>query len=164
MPTTKTLTASAATGQTVYCLVKRDSDGYLLRASNGAFETGLTATQAAQLLTEHGTAKGLFEATENRTIWLDGSYTFVCYAETVAGTVSPVTDLILGVSRVSFRNDLELNLSEIYTLTGSVATIVSGSGLAGIIKGSIKDLSKQITTLYSLVRDLQQRMAKSGVR
>jgi len=162
MATTKQFTTTTATGQTVYCIVRRDSDGALLRASDGAFENSLTATQAAQILTENTTLKGLYEGTENRTAWNDGSYTFICYAEFLIGTVAPVNDLVTGVTRVNFRNDIELNLTEIYTLTASVATIVSGSGLAGIIKGSITDLSKQITALYSLVRDLQQRIAKSG--
>jgi len=164
MPNTKTFTTSAATGQTVYCLVKRDSDGYLLRASNGAFETGLTATQAGQILTENGTIKGLYEGTENRNTWNDGSYTFVCYAESVAGTINPSGDLILGINRVSFKSDTEINFSELYSLTTSLGALISSGGIAGILKSSLEDLGNKITSLYSMIRDLQQKMAKSGVR
>lgn len=164
MPNTKTLTTSAATGQTVYCLVKRDSDGYLLRASNGAFETGLTATQAGQLLTENSTVKGLYEGTENRNTWNDGTYTFVCYAESVSGTINPATDLILGINRVSFKSDTEINFGELFSLTTSLGALISSGGIAGILKTSMEDIGKKITTLYSMIRDLQQKISKSGVR
>ena len=109
----KSFSVTTTTAQTVYAICRRDADGYLLKASDGTFATGLTATQAAAILTEDSLLKGLYEDSENRVPWNDGSYTVVYYAEASPGTVDPAADSLIASGEFYVSSDSEITLSQI---------------------------------------------------
>jgi hypothetical protein len=158
MANAKLITASASTGQTCYAIVRRDSDGYLLEASSGVFDTGLTATQAGNLLTEDSLIKGLYETTEDREVWANGAYTYIAYVEASSGTINPVTDTLIGIERVYFAQDIELSNKEQYAMTSSIGTFVSGMRKENTDNFGL--IGKGISAITSIVRDIQNILAK----
>ena len=95
------------TGKTVYCIVRREADGYLLNDVDGSF----AAAPADPYLTlpENATIKGRYEASESRTVWNDGRYTLAIYKQ-AGGSPAPVSDTIIGTGEIVIENDLEVYL------------------------------------------------------
>ena len=84
-------TSRIATAQTVYCIVRRESDGYLLNDSDGAFAAAPSDPYVS--MTEHGTIKGLYEKSESRTAWEPDQYTVYIYDQT-GGSPAPASDTL----------------------------------------------------------------------
>ena len=84
-------TAKIATGVTVYCIVRREVDGYLLDDSDGSFGSGPADPYLS--LTEDGTIKGLYEVSESRETWEPGWYTAFFYTQS-GGSPAPASDTL----------------------------------------------------------------------
>ncbi len=86
-------TVKIATGATVYCIIRREVDGYLLDDADGAFANA--PADPFNEMTEDGTIKGLYEISESRTAWEPGWYTVYFYAQ-AGGSPVPVDDALAG--------------------------------------------------------------------
>lgn len=106
MPNSKRLLINTTTAATVYAIVRRDSDGYRLNDSGGAFASAPADPYVS--LTEDAVIKGMYERSENRTAWSDGRYT-VAYYKQAGGAPAPVSDTLLSVQAYSVLGDLEVN-------------------------------------------------------
>jgi len=93
------------TGKTVYCIVRREADGYLLSDADGAFANAPADPFIA--LTEDGTIKGRYELSESRAVWSDGSYTVAIYKQ-AGGSPAPASDTIIGSGQMSIVSDAEV--------------------------------------------------------
>ena len=79
MPNVKKLsTTKIASGCTVYCIVRREVDGYLLNDDDGTFAAA--PTNKNLVLTEDSSIPGLYEVSESRVAWNDGRYKAFIYA------------------------------------------------------------------------------------
>jgi hypothetical protein len=76
----KLSTTKIVTGSTVYCIIRREVDGYMLDDANGAFAAAPVDPYVS--LTEDGTIKGLYEKSESRTAWEPGRYRVFFYNQT----------------------------------------------------------------------------------
>lgn len=97
------------TGKTVYCIVRREADGYLLNDVDGAF--ALAPADPYLSLPEHATIKGRYEVSEARTVWNDGRYTVAVYKQ-AGGGPAPASDTIIGTGELAIENDLEVYLDK----------------------------------------------------
>lgn len=82
-------TSRISTGQTVYCIVRRESDGYLLNDADGSF--GAAPADPYLSLSEHGTIKGLYEVSESRAAWEPDRYMAYFYYQ-AGGSPAPASD------------------------------------------------------------------------
>lgn len=118
----KLLNLVSDTGLTVYGIIARESDMYLLNDADGAFAAA--PADPYRSLVEHGTVKGLYQVSESRHSWNDGRYLVVYYGQ-LAGAPAPATDLILGAGLMQVLADTEvtlgtLNISESVSATASL--------------------------------------------
>lgn len=105
----KIITDWSETGKTIYCIVRREVDGYLLNDAVGAFATA--PADPYLTLTEHATIKGRYEASEARSSWTDGRYTVAVYKQ-AGGSPAPASDTIIGSGELTIENDLEVYLDK----------------------------------------------------
>lgn len=113
--------AYSETGLTVYCIVKRESDGYLLDDATGNF--GASPADIYLALTEDTVIKGTYQVIENRSVWTDGKYTIVVYSQS-GGSPSPVADQIIGSGIMAILSDVEVSL---YSLGTDTTTLVNSN-------------------------------------
>lgn len=97
----------AETAKSIYCIVRRESDKFILGSVDGAFTP---APENLYLpLTEDTIIKGRYERNEDRTVWSDGRYTVAVYKQ--AGVVpSPSADVIIGSGELAIKDDSEVYL------------------------------------------------------
>lgn len=112
MPNTKKITLDhSETGKTVYCIISRNADGYLVNDSGGAFASAPADPYIS--LAEHGTIKGRYSLSESRAAWNDGLYQVAIYKQ-AGGSPSPTADTIIGSGGICIVNDLEVDQSVVY--------------------------------------------------
>jgi hypothetical protein len=99
------------TAHTVYVIIRREVDKYLLNDADGSF--GAAPADPFVSLTEDGTIKGRYEKDESRAVWNNGDYDIVAYRQ-VGGSPSPVADTMVAVGTMSIMNDLELSHYLVY--------------------------------------------------
>lgn len=92
----------------VYCIVRRETDKYLLDDSNGSFATN--PADPYLTLTEDSVIKGHYEVNEGRTVWTDGLYTISFYKR-VDGNPNPANDIQIGAGEMFVKNDTEVVLN-----------------------------------------------------
>jgi hypothetical protein len=98
------------TGLTVYGIIRRESDGFLMNDADGSFAA--TPVDPYISLTENATIKGRYELDEARTVWTDGLYTVAIYNQ-AGGAPAPVSDTIIGTGPAfwAIKDDVEVFLS-----------------------------------------------------
>lgn len=106
---TKKLICPGETGLTVYCIARRESDGYRLNDADGAFASNPADPYLS--LTEDTVIKGLYEVSEARTVWTDGRYTFTFYSQ-AGGSPAPVSDTVIGAGEMYVKDDAEVVLDD----------------------------------------------------
>lgn len=122
MAASKKFSGIRATGATVYLIVRRDADLFRLNDADGTF----AANPADPYLsaTEDAVIKGLYEASESRKVWSNGSYTLFFY-EQAAGAPAPVADTLFDRQVIYINNDGVANttslLGETLAVTGLMA-------------------------------------------
>lgn len=92
---------------TAYCIIRRESDGFLINAGDGAFAA--SPADPALTLTEDTVIRGRYEAAESRTVWDDGRYTVAAYKQSGASP-DPAADTIIGSGELSVKDDVEVYL------------------------------------------------------
>lgn len=108
MANVKKIVAQGATGQTVYSIIKRESDGYLLSSVDGTFINNPASPY--EYLTEHSTIKGQYEVLESRSVWTDGKYIVAAYKQ-VGGSANPTVDSPpMAGGEIMIKDDLEIVL------------------------------------------------------
>lgn len=147
----KYLATTSMAGGTVYMLVRRMVDAYLLNDADGLF--AFAPSDPYILLTENATERGVFEKSEARAAWPDGMYRATFYNQTgsspapesdsppltsqeflVAGDVqiSPLyetSDMRFLVSAaIKNTRDISAILSALVTLNTRVKSLESGQG------------------------------------
>ena len=96
------------TAKTVYCIIRRNTDGYKLNDANGAFASNPADPYLS--LTEDAIIKGLYEVSESRTVWTDDTYLVVVYKQNGANP-SPIVDTIIGSEEMYIVSDAEVIVS-----------------------------------------------------
>jgi hypothetical protein len=122
MPTTKTISAPyILTGSTIYCIIRRDTDGFFLNDADGAFAAAPADPYIS--MTEHASMKGLYELSEARSAWNDGLYTVVAYVQTGVGP-APASDYVISLGQMAIADDAEITNATIFSeITGAVGSI-----------------------------------------
>lgn len=115
----KKITAVYSTGATVYCIVKRDVDGYFLTA----LKTSFTDTISYPAMTEDADIKGLYVLDTDDVAWDDGTYTIAAYVKT-GSVAAPESDIMIGYGTMRIAADQEV-LRLTVTLTRPVGAVVS---------------------------------------
>jgi hypothetical protein len=87
----KLSTTKIVTGSTVYCIIRREVDGYYLNDADGAFANA--PADPYDELAEDGTIKGLYEISESRTAWEPGWYKVFFYKQ-AGGAPAPASDTL----------------------------------------------------------------------
>lgn len=90
----KLLATKIAAGRTVYCIVRRELDGFLLNNADGTFAAA--PANKNLVLVENASIPGLYEVSESRTAWDNGQYRVFVYA---LGSVS-ITPAAAGIGIV----------------------------------------------------------------
>lgn len=90
----KLFTTKIASGKTVYCIVRREADGYLLNNADGSFAAAPADSKLR--MTEDPVITGLYEVSESRVAWNDGRFKAFIYA---LGSVS-ITPTVGGIGVV----------------------------------------------------------------
>lgn len=139
----KRIAVSAETGRRVYLHVLRLSDGAQLDAGTGAFAA--VPSSAFLLLAESQKVKGLYEASESRTVWTDGAYVYTLFLQAGAAA-SPILDApALWCGAVQVRNDAEVTEAVLFdnqaTLLSNAATIIA----------SLSTISANVTAILAAV-------------
>ena len=116
-------------GLNIYCVIRRNSDNYLIDDADGEFRASPATPYI--YLTEDFTIHGLYELVENRIEWNDGEYTVIIYSRTGA-TPDFFADDIIGGGTIEMFEDLEVTpLTGIYyssLILDYVATLSPGIG------------------------------------
>lgn len=100
----KKISTVTTTGRTVYCIVNRDADGYMLATAGSSFAAGA----GYPALSEHATMKGLYVLNTNDAAWDDGTYTIIAYSQAGASP-APASDTVLSFGTMRILNDLEVS-------------------------------------------------------
>lgn len=101
----KWIIAHGTTGDTVYCIVTREADGYILDGFTGGFAA--TSAYPYTSLIEHSTIKGRYEIAERRSAWSDGKYIVTVYTQ--AGTTpAPASDTVMASGELKVEDDVEV--------------------------------------------------------
>jgi hypothetical protein len=90
-------------GLTVYGIVVRELDTYLLDDANGSFAPAPPDPYLA--FTEHPIIAGRYILNESRTIWDNGTYSIAIYSQ-LGGSPVPSSDTIIGTGQAVLYNDL----------------------------------------------------------
>ena len=149
MPNVKKIQAPhSATGKTIYAIIKKESDGYLLNDADGTFASAPADPYLA--LTEHGTIKGLYEASESRTAWADSRYTVMAY-EQAGGSPAPSTDTKVASGEMKVENDVEVEEITLPEIEGSnvlakEATVQSILTIVTLLKKYVRNKKEIVTT------------------
>lgn len=96
----------SASGLTVYCIVQRNIDGFLLSNLSGSFEMAPADYNLA--MTENGVISGRYELTESRSIWQNGLYSVAIYKQ-------GDTPVMIGDGEMVIEDDAEV--------TGSLSSL-----------------------------------------
>jgi hypothetical protein len=144
----------SATGKTVYCLVRRAADGYRLNDADGAFAAAPADPYLS--LAEDAIIKGLYEASESRTVWADGKYEIFVY-EQAGGSPAPASDKMIGSGEMYITSDTEVTpqtpvtLSPTQMATGVLSSVITVTGSQiTIIRGDEKLLTFNLGTAWNL--------------
>lgn len=103
MALVKQISVTTLTGNTIYLMVKRISDGYYLDDSNGSF--AVSPADPYVSTSEDSIMKGLYSKSESRTVWTDGFYDAVAYKQ-VGGSPAPVSDTIVASGGIQIASDV----------------------------------------------------------
>ena len=107
MANIKKIIVHAPTGASVYCIVERDVDGYLLDNADGSFADGPADPYLD--LAEDGTIKGRYTVSELRAAWDAGKYNITAYRSLAgAGSENPVNDTVEGSGIMIIEADTEV--------------------------------------------------------
>lgn len=116
MATKKTRINYTVTAATVYAIVERQADNYLMNDADGTFSAAPADPYKA--CTEHTTLKGQYVFSEARQTWSDGSYVITFYAQ-AGGSPSPVADQILGSEEMIIYSDAVIVSPTLAQIEGS---------------------------------------------
>ena len=97
-----------ATGLTVYCIIRRETDDFRMDDSDGSFAASPVDPYVS--LTEDAVIKGRYELDESRTVWGDDRYSVAIYNQ-AGGSPTPASDTIIGTGELAIKDDLEVFLS-----------------------------------------------------
>lgn len=166
MPNAKKISLfHSATGKTIYCIVRRAVDGFLLDDADGSF--GAAPADPYLALVEHATIKGLYEASESRSGWSDGKHELFAY-EQAGGLPAPATDKQVGGGEMFIENDTEktvltpVTVSSAQISTGVLQTMITVSGDAvEIVRGDEKKLSFNLGSGWDLTGKKAYFIAKA---
>lgn len=89
-------------GLTVYGMIVRENDGFLLNDADGSFAAAPPDPYVS--FTAHPTIIGRYFLNEDRTVWLDGPYTIAIYSQ-LGGAPTPATDQIIGTGQAVIYAD-----------------------------------------------------------
>jgi len=143
MPNTKKITHPwGETGLTLYCVIRREADGYLLNDDDGAFANAPADPYIA--MTEDGTLKGLYEKSEARAAWDDGVYTVMVYSQAGASP-APASDTVIGSGEFYIDTDTEVNTSTIKTNVDTISLAVT------TIDTVVDTIALAVTTIDTVV-------------
>lgn len=113
MPSTKKISCPAGvTGKTLYCIVRRNADNYRLNDADGNFASNPADPYLS--LSEDSVVKGLYEVSESRQVWENGSYIVFVYQQT-GGSPAPASDYMAGVEDLYIENDSFVTVLECMT-------------------------------------------------
>lgn len=115
----------STTGLTVYCVVRREADDYLLDGLDGSFS--LSPSDYCIEMTENAITSGRYELDESRQVWNNGLYT-VCIYNQVGSTPMPAADTMIGDGEMVIQDDTEISnfLSSIpWTGTTTVLQLIN---------------------------------------
>lgn len=159
MPGTKAFQIGAATGRTVYCMVKRLADGFYLNDGTGGFVSPAPADPYIAMA-EDGTLKGVYSLSESRAAWNNGLYRLAFYLQ-AGGAPAPATDAppiavidaaVLGdVVMDPYRNAADATATKAFVLSQRRAQKTSD--------GKVSELTDQvqISNAQAYSRDKNQR-------
>lgn len=99
-------------GATLYCIVRRVIDGYYLNDNDGDFAEAPVDKYIA--LTESAILKGVYELSESRKVWNDGTYSIFIYKQLGASPNLVNDDLISG-GDMEIESDSEKTLGIVPT-------------------------------------------------
>lgn len=94
-----------ATALTLYCIIRREADGYLLNDADGAYASAPADPYIS--MAEDATIKGMYELSESRAAWDDGKYSIVVYRQAGVSPV-PASDIIIGGGIMEIKTDAEV--------------------------------------------------------
>lgn len=158
----KKLKAATTTAATVYCIIKREIDGYLLNDADGSFAAAPADPYLS--LTEHATILGLYEVSESRTVWTTGFYELVFYKQS-GGSPTPSADTVIKESLIYVKNDEEQTIANTLAETDKIlAFIVSYRRILNELVDRISGLEKSVATMTIDIVELQKQAARAGVR
>lgn len=93
------------TALTIYAIIRREIDSYLLNNADGVF--GVSPANPYLALAEDSIIKSLYEVIENRTAWNDGRYYIVAYKQ-IGGSPAPVSDTMIAAGHYAIKDDTEV--------------------------------------------------------
>ena len=161
MPGSKSFFVSGSTGATVYAIVKRLADGFLLNDATGSFAAAPADPYVS--LTEDGTLKGLYALAESRAAWANGLHRIAFYKQ-VGGAPAPATDAPpLSVLDVAVLGDAVFDPYQLAAgVAGSRAFILRSIKAQKSTDDTVAGLASQvkITNSQAVSMDKGQRRAE----
>lgn len=155
----KKLSVLNETGKTVYAMVRRAADSYFLNDADGSFAAAPADPYLS--LSENATLKALYEVSESRTVWDDGEYLAVYYAQ-LGGSPAPVTDEPLGSGVLFIVADAELTSDSVSDALQTVEVLVSrvSAAVKAFSKELVSALDPDLQKIRIAVLDLQQSLLR----
>jgi len=154
------ISTAEGTALTVYAIIKRISDGYLLDDSDGSFADGPADPYLS--LSEDSVIKGNYSVDESRVSWSDGEYEITAYMQD-GGSPAPATDTVIGSGQMFIRSDEEVDISSPLDVGYLNGSSVSAEVLEGVftekrvvVDGGVIEIVQGDNTLFQIVttRDL----------
>ncbi len=105
MANVKKFIGYTTTGKTVYGIVERQADSYILNDADGTFSAYPADPYIS--FTEHSVIKGEYTLSESRQTWNDGLYNCTVY-EQLGGSPVPASDIVVAYQYMYIVSDAEV--------------------------------------------------------
>lgn len=146
----KLYSVTAPSGISVYVISRRRSDKYLFDADSGTFV--LNTLNPFVTLIEDAIIRGLYEHSENRSVWGNCEVTNFYYIQTGV-TCNPVDDMIIAVEDWAINNDTANDYTKV--IAAALAGKTSGAGTVAI---TFRDITDTFDAIHAIVDEYGNRV------
>ncbi len=156
----KRLFTSGPAASTLYMIVRRLSDDFILNDFDGAFDVAPADPYVA--MTEVPVVGGLYEKSESREVWADGMYQVIFYNQ-VGAAPSPAADAPpLTASEILVVGDAVLSqLMEVSDTRYLVANAIQNRRDLGAVLSALANIQDRLRSIESVMGSLTKSMERA---
>jgi hypothetical protein len=141
---------SPVRGGTLYCVIRRTSDGYIMESTSGSFKNN--PADKFNIMTENSVIPGMYYFSEESTVWNDDEYQILIYVQ-IAASPNLANDSIDSVGYMQVVDDEEVDGVKA-AIQPELDYINAMAAIWGLIIGTPAFTSKTQRTVGTISQDI----------